>query len=443
MARSSQGSGDDSAYPRDGQNQFVGKSASPAETVGEQQSQPADTTEETGTEPAEPERSTSDSDGPPGVDDVGDTTSAESTPSTDQLSGSGDEPEAGDGDVTEATGESQPDQPPSEDTDAPTDGAETSQDETAGDEPSGEGSPDEEAAEGPAFQYHGTEPESEEHEDYAYISGVDPDQRYETVEDLVHSHEELLQHTDRQQDQVQRLQEKVTDLQATKEGELEEAKAKLSLYEEQLGEDQIVDALAERHMPEEFQGLTREDVPADQEEEFLRARWEAEKQAEEQLEEAQAAKEEAEETARERRQRLKSRADEAADFLESVGYEDLGVDAKDEPYVKEAVADLTPDGMEEEKNVFDIAYDIYTMAELVPDEFGVGSQEAEAAAEYLVELVGHKARAKKRQEMESRAEKIQTQSGGPSASRASEPEPAQQESATREVKSPETTFRRA
>lgn len=438
MATSQQGSDttESSQYPSDGTNSFVDKSPSPAEKAGEDaQSSGADTTAESQeTEPVDPDRRSSTSEGPPGVDDSTDTTQEESKPSEDA-------PEADSEPEGEVTGDelSAQDDPssPSEDETRATEGEDAP--EGRSDE-SGEASPDE--SQGPVVQYHGTEPDGDEYEDYAFISGVDPDQRYETVEDMVNGHEELIQHSHRQRDQIESLQEKVTDLQATKEGEVEEMRAKLSVYEDQLGEDQIVDALAERHMPEEYQGLSREDVSSENEEEYLRAKWEAERKAEEELEEAQAAREEAESKAIERQERYQERVDNATEWLQSVDHERLGVDPKDEEYVREAIADLTPDEMQDEANVFDLAHMIRTAPALMPDEANIGPEKADAISEMLVDAVGAKAREQKRQAMQSRSDKIK-KAQSRSGSRAPDPEPAKQESATREPGRPEQTFRKA
>ena len=436
MATSATGSDttESDVYPSDGKNTFKGKSPSSAEKAEEDAQPQSDTTDGNEAEPVDPDRRSSTSEGARGSDDATDTTEAESRPGEDAS------PEEGDGvmgqDLSEQGGE-----PHGED-DASRDGEPdgTAESDATGEEAEGE-SP--EAPDGPVVQYHGTEPEDGDYEDYAFISGVDPDQRYETVEDMVNGHEELIQHSHRQRDQIGTLQEKMADLQAAREGEVEEMRTKLSIYEEQLGEDEILGAIAQRHMPEEFQGLSREDVEADREEEFLRAKWKAEEDAKEELEKIESAREEAQSSARERQEEYRQRAEDAQEWLETVDHDRLGVSQSDEEYVREAIGELTPEEMQGQANVFDLAHQIRTIPALMPDEAGLGAEKANAISEMLIEAVGAKARERKRDAMKSRSEKITKKAQSRSGSRAPDPEPAQQETATRTPGRAEETFRKA
>jgi hypothetical protein len=292
------------------------------------------------------------------------------------------------------------------------------------------------------FKYHGTEPEDEEHEDFVFISETDPDQRYETVEDLVHGVENQIEHINRQHQQIDSLQEQLANARAEQEGEVAEMRAKLNLYEDKLGTDQVTEALAERHMPEKFQGLSEEDVPADQQKEFLRAQWEAERQAEQELEEAESKREAAQQKAEERQERIQGAIQEANQFLEGVDHERLGLGQDEaERYATEALSELTPE--DAEVNHFDLAHQLLVMPTVLPDEVDFGEKEARLAAEGLIDTVAAKAKELKREEMQSRTDKIKRkQSRG--RSRADNPEPAKQGSARREPgQDPKKTFRNA
>jgi hypothetical protein len=417
----------ESEFPSDGTNPFKGKSPSPTETNGQldegsQRAEQADTTAgDTGAEPAEGAQDTPDPEAQPTVGETADTTAEEPT--------QGEEPRA-------ESEEGAPEEDVSEE-DAPT----GTQDDS---EPSAEDAPEDGTDEemDVPFKYHGTEPEEEKYEDYVFISEVDPDQRYEDVESFVNAHENLLQHSERKHEQVQSLQEQLADARAEQEGEVAEMRAKLNLYEEKLGTDQVTEALAERHMPEKFQGLSEEDVPADQQKEFLRAKWEAERKAEGELEEAEEKRTRAQEQAQKRQKRVQERIQQANEFLEGVDHERLGLGQEEaERYATEALSELTPE--DAEVNHFDLAHQMLVMPELLPDEVDFGEREAQLAAEGLIDAVGAKAKELKREEMQSRTDKIQRKQSR-SRSRADNPEPATQESARREPgQDPKKTFRNA
>lgn len=406
-----------SQFP-DGQQPFKGREASPEEKVGEdvQQRDTSDTTEDSRAEPADAESDESESGWQPDVGEEADTTAEEPTAG---------ETDAGD-EASDVDGEAEREPEPSrEDEDVPSE------------DPEGETGEDEMDV---PFKYHGTEPDNEEHEDYVFISGVDPDQRYEDTEDLIHAHENLLEHQERQHEQIQNLQDTLANERAEKEGDMAEMKAKLNVLEENLDEDDLTAMLADRYMPEEFQGMSKDDVPASQQEEFIRARTKAELKAEEELEQTQSARQEAQETAQERQERIQHRIDEATQRLDEVDAGRLGLsDQEAEKYVPEALSEMSPEGSE--KNAFDVAHRLYAMNELVPDEVGFSDQDAEMAFDLLIDAVGARARQLKQEEMQSRSEKIQKKQSR-SQSRAT-PEPATGESASREPGRPTETFRKA
>lgn len=414
----------ESDYPSDGKNPFEGRGPSSEESVNgqaggdPQHTEQADTTaEDPRAEPADDSPAPSEPEGTPDAGNEADTTAQE--PTSGEETPTEEIPE--DGDVDDSTEEVEASR---EDTDAPSEDAEPEEDELQ-----------------VPFQYHGTEPDDEEHEDYVFISGVDPDQRYETVEDFVNSHEELLEHQSRQHEQIERLQSTLAEERASKEGDRAEMETKLSLYEETLGEDQIVEVMAERHMPEKFQGLNKEDVPADQQEEYIRARTKAEIQAEQELEEAEEARTQAQETAQERQERVQARIDEATERLEQVDHERLGLGEEEaEKYAAQALAEMSPEGSD--KNAFDVAHQVYALNELLPDSVQFGESDAELAFDLLIDAVGAKAQQLKQQEMESRASKIRKKQQPRSQSRAT-PEPASEGSARREPGNPTETFRNA
>lgn len=413
-------------FPSDGTNPFEGKSPSPAESNapseggaegGQQRAEQPDTTGgDTGAEPAKGAQAQSESEAQPSVGNEADTTAEEPTP----------------GDEARRDGESTDSRPEEGDADE----ADT---EAAEDAPEGE--PEEEAGLDVPFKYHGTEPGGEEYEDYVFISEVDPDQRYEDVEDLVNGVENQIQHIDRQHNQIQTLQSQLAEARAGQEGEVAEMRAKLSIYEDELGEDRIVEALADRHMPDKFQGLSKEEVPADEQEEYIRARTKAEIQAEDELEEAEAARTEAQEEAKSRQERVQGAIEEANDFLERLDHEDLGLEQEEaERYAAEALSQMAPE--DTEMNHLDLAHRVLVMPELLPDAADFSKEEARLVADGLVEAVGAKARELKRQEMQSRTSKIRTKQSR-SRSRADDPEPSSSESARRQPGKPKETFMNA
>lgn len=426
-------------FPSDGTNPFEGKSPSPAESNsspqegssgaegGQQRAEQPDTTGgDTGAEPAKGAQPQSESEAQPSVGDEADTTVEEPTP----------------GDEARRDGESTDSRPEDSGADeADTEAAEDEAAESEADEDTPEGEPEEEADLDVPFQYHGTEPDGEEYEDFVFISEVDPDQRYEDVEDLVNGVENQIQHIDRQHNQIQTLQSQLAEARAEQEGEVAEMRAKLSIYEDELGEDQIVEALADRHMPDKFQGLSKEEVPADEQEEYIRARTKAEIQAEDELEEAEAARTEAQEEAKSRQERVQGAIEEANDFLERLDHEDLGLEQEEaERYAAEALSQMAPE--DTEMNHLDLAHRVLVMPELLPEAADFSKEEAQLVADGLVEAVGATARELKRQEMQSRTSKIQTKQSR-SRSRADDPEPASSESARRQPGKPKETFMNA
>jgi len=433
-------------FPDDGQNAFAGRSASEAEKTYDDPPQETEQSQQDAERQRATERDTTRDDservGPAtGGEDAAQSGSGSSDPNAEPSRDSDADTTAGE----ETVGEQalSDDVSESEEADASGDSEAERPEDTSGDVDS-----DSEEAptdDGPPVKYHGTEPEDEEYEDYVFISEVDPNQRYETVEDWVNSHEELLQHTDRQQGAIERLQNKVTTLQAEQEGKRAELEKKVSMYEDHLSEDQLADALADQYMPEEFQGLQKEDVPAERQEEYIKAKAKAEMKAEEELEATEEARASATEQAKEKRQRIQDRGESAQEFLESVTMEDLGLDGQDEPYVREALSELTVEGEQGERNAFDVAYFMEIMKEFVPEELNIGEQDLDMVQTALVDHVGALARQKKREAAQNRADKVQRRQEPTQASRASTPEPASQESAGRKpgTQSPAETFRQA
>lgn len=428
----------ESDYPSRADNPFDGRKseaeaqaeqAAPAQN-GEQRETPDSTGNAQRAEPADSASDSSDREGAPSRGPEADSTAERPTEGDDP-------PENG-----EVDGQ------PSSEEDSPSEDAGTEAEGDAEDPPAeGADDPSEESDQ-PPFQYHGTEPEDEEHEDYVFISEVDPDQRYETVEDLVNGVENHIENSQRNYERAERFQERLTEVQSKMEGEVAELKAENALFRERLGDDDLVDMLADKHMPEKFQGLRRDEVADAEREEYLEARGAAKKAARDELEEMEQVREERQEQARERRENLNERVEEATEFLESVDVETLGLgDAENgEAIAAEAVNRLTngDPGDENARTPFDLAHTLYWLPDVLPDEVDFGHEEAERAARMLAEnAVRDEARRVREEKRQSRADKIRRVGDrrGTEKSGEEKPEKATETSAGREPKMEGNPFR--
>lgn len=399
----------DSDYPSRADQPFQGrKSEAEAQANGEQRGG-SDSTGEESAEPATSASGPSTQEGAPTRGSDADSTTAEPT--------DGDEAPQN-GEVTGAARENGEAQAEREDTgtDAPQD---ASEEDPAGEpapeeggeaEPTGEDPSEDGAQEERPFQYHGTEPEDEEYEDFVFISEVDPDQRYETVEDLVNGVENHIEHVNRQNQRVERLQSRLTEVQSEMEGEVAELKAENALYRDRLGDEELVDMIAENHMPEKFQGLREDEVSEAEREEYLEARGAAKQKAREDLQEMEETREERQERARERRENIESRVEEATEFLDRIDTEALGLDDAEngEAIAAEAVSRLT-NGDPEDGGMtpMDLAHTIYYLPDMLPEEINFSHEDAETAAELVaINAVRDEARRIREERRSSRADKI-------------------------------------
>lgn len=414
-----------SRYPDEATNAFAGrKSEAERQQEAEQQHSDGDTTPKDSAEPAPSDADSSNQQEAPSDESEADTTA--------------DGPAEGDEapDATDADGE----------VEAEADEAGAESEDTA----DAEGEEPEDGDELPGdrvWQYHGTEPEDEEYEDYAYISGYDPDQRYQSEEDLVNAHENLLQLKDQQHQQLETLQEQLKNARAEKEGETEELRAKVNLFEEQFEDEELIDMMADRYMPEKFQGLSEDDIAEENLKEFYRARAKAETEAEQEWEKVQSRKEEAADNARDREERLRDRTSDAEEFLESEVDEILDIEGENsQQYIEEAVSRLTPDG-EEASNPIDLVYKAVVSSVVTPDSnVGFDSEESERIARLAAKGLAAEAEQIRQEEIQKRSERVKKKSR--SATRGSSgptPEKATESSSKRTVRddNPRETFRKA
>lgn len=227
---------------------------------------------------------------------------------------------------------------------------------------SGEPSADE-GGNAPPIQYLGIpEEEIPEHQkDFAFISAVDPNTRLETVEDVFDSYERLIDYKGRLKSQNQNLQAELARVKQVQDGTVEELRTKLNLYEEQLGEQDLVSVLKQKHMPDKFQGLSEDDLTdPDQQREFYRAEAEAKVKAEQELAERDAKLQKRRQREDERAQEIKDNAKKATEYLAEIDHERLGVpeDVLMEGGLARDIIQQASPG--EDQNVFHVAHALLT-----------------------------------------------------------------------------------
>lgn len=362
---------------------------------------------------------------------------------------------------------------PGEDSSAATTGEETETAEPAaedGSEPDGDAESEAaEAGEGPEmdeageeaelekpFQYIGPDEEELDDEvgDYVFVSEVDPSQRYETVDDLVAGYENLLEHRNRVSRERDQLQERTQNLQTDLEKQTKELEAEVSAFREAVGDEALKDVLKDQHMPDEFQGLSEEDITDhDRLREYIRAEQEAENQAEQEIERMNERVNQEVEQTEEFRERFRNRTEEADAFVDSIGHEDLGLQSQQEAetIVPEVVSEMEEEmGVNPVDLIFNVKAGVYEdFVPSVPSEDGEGEEplvsadEADRAAELMVDGLRQRVQEKKQEKYESRTSRVQTSRKQKTAA-STEVEPAEGSGEeTRDVGNPHKAFRTA
>jgi hypothetical protein len=230
----------------------------------------------------------------------------------------------------------------------------------------GPDSGDEEADEGgntPHIQYLGVDeeeiPEHQRH--YAFISAEDPNTRLETVEDVFNAYENLIGYKKRLKSQNKNLQSEMARLKQVSDGTMEELRTKINLYESELGEKDLAEMAAKKHMPEKFQGLSEEDInDPDELREFYRAEAKAKVKAEQEIEKREAKLKAKRKKEEDRAEEIADNASMASDYLEGIDHERLGV--PEEAIMEGGIADevIKSATVGEDETIFHVAHGLLT-----------------------------------------------------------------------------------
>jgi len=328
-------------------------------------------------------------------------------------------------------------------------GNEPNQEATTSDEeqsPDGEGTPEEgDQPEGreqeKPFHYNGLSEEEAENfdgdpDEYVFISGVDDGETaYKEVPDMVEGFEKLQQHRQRLEQENSDYKSRMAEMKAEKEKTVEELRAKVNVFQDAYG-DNLAEVLAERHMPEEFQGKTEEDFEdVDTLTDFKAARQRAIEKAEDEVEDMQSEAEEAGDEAKQRQEALEKARDEAVSWVDDIREDpeerfDLPEDDIDVllPEVFNDMSEVVEDEETGEKQKVTPLFRAQRLKALGHDK----------EAELIIDLIGERMKSLKDQ----RRKEIEDNTKQKRTYRTPDPEPAEEpsEEPTREVGNPRESF---